>query len=53
MCRKSEQEEAHDLMTLSFIEWVKGVVHGHPIDPNNGDELDVVLLCSKLSQTAT
>jgi hypothetical protein len=51
MCRKWEQEEAFDPpMTLPFIEWVRSVVHGHPIEPDNEDELDAMLLCNKPSQ---
>ncbi len=52
-CRKWEQEEACNPMTPPFTEWVRSVVHGHPIDPNNEDELDAMLLCNKPSQTAT
>jgi hypothetical protein len=36
-----------------FVEWVKLVVHGHLMDPNNPKDLDKVLLCSKASQIAT
>jgi hypothetical protein len=53
MCKKWEQKEAFNPMTPPFIEWVKSVVHGHPIDLDNEDELDVVLLCSKQSLIAT
>ncbi len=51
MCRKWEQEATFNPMTPPFIEWVRSVVHGHPIDLDNEEELDVVLLCNKSSQT--
>jgi hypothetical protein len=53
MCRKWEQEEVSNPMTPPFIEWVRSVMHGHPIDLNNENELDAMLLCNKLSQTIT
>jgi hypothetical protein len=34
-------------MTPPFIGWVKSVVHGHPINLDNENELDAMLLCSK------
>lgn len=45
-------EQAVDPTTPPFVEWVKSAVHGQLADPNNPDDLDVFLLCSKPSQTA-
>jgi hypothetical protein len=36
-----------------FIDWVKNVVHDHPMDVNNLEDLDRVLICSRPSQTTT
>jgi len=36
-----------------FDVWVKKAVHTHPHDPNNGDDMDRILLCSRPSQKAT
>jgi hypothetical protein len=41
-------EQAVDPTTPPFVEWVKSAVHGQPANPNNRNDLDVILL----SQTA-
>jgi hypothetical protein len=46
-------EQATNPNMLPFIERVKNVVHGHPMDLNNPSDLDRVLLCSRPSQTMT
>jgi hypothetical protein len=46
-------EQAFNPYMPPFNEGVKGVVHGHPMDPNNPDDLDRVLLCNKPPYTTT
>ena len=36
-----------------FDVWVRKEVHNHPHDPNNSDDMDRILLCSRPSQKAT
>ena len=36
-----------------FDVWVRKAVHTHPHDPNNGDDMDRILVCSRPSQKAT
>ncbi len=45
-------EQATNPNLPPFIDWVKNVVHGHPMDVNNPKDLDRVLLCSRPSQIA-
>jgi hypothetical protein len=51
MCRKWKLEHASNPNTPSFMEWVKSVVHGQPMDLSNLENIDMVLLCSRLGQT--
>jgi hypothetical protein len=46
-------EQAFDPNMPPFNEWVKVIVHGHPMDPNNLEDLDKVLFCSKPFRIAT
>jgi hypothetical protein len=39
LCRMWELEQASNLDTPSFIELVRGIVHGHPMDLNNSKDL--------------
>jgi hypothetical protein len=51
MCRKWKLEKASNPNTSPFMEWVKNVVHGQPMDLSNPEDINMVLLCSKLGQT--
>jgi hypothetical protein len=42
LCRKLEQ--ISNPYTPPIIEWVKGVMHWHPMDSNSINDLDMVLL---------
>jgi hypothetical protein len=48
-------KEAHDAnITIEpFDVWVRKAVHDHPQDPNNNDDMDRILLCSRPSQKTT
>jgi len=43
-------EQSNNPNLPPFIEWVQNVVHGHPMDSNNLEDLDKVFLCSRPSQ---
>jgi hypothetical protein len=51
--KKWKLEQANNPNLPPFIEWVQNVVHDHPMDSNNLEDLDKVLLCSRPSQTMT
>ena len=38
---------------IPFDVWAIIAMHNHPHDPNNIDDMDLILLCSKPSQKAT
>ncbi len=40
LCRMWELEQASNLDTHSFIELLRGVVHGHPMDSKNSKDLN-------------
>jgi hypothetical protein len=37
----------------AFKNWIKDVVRNHPIDPNDEDDMNRVLMCSRPSQLTT
>ena len=39
--------------TAAFENWVKDVVRNYPVDMNDEDDMDRVLMCSRPSQLAT
>ena len=53
MCRQWEDKKGIKPDTPLFEKWIKSAVHRHPMDPNNADDMDQVLLCSRSSQLAT
>ena len=53
MCRQWKEEQLQNPNISTFENWIKDVVHNHPIDPNDEDDMDRVLLCSRPSQLAT
>ena len=53
MCRQWEEEKGTNPDIPHFEKWIKDVVHRQPVDPNNTDDMDRVLLCSRPSQIAT
>ena len=53
MCRQWEEEKAANPDIPVFETWIRDAVHRHPVDPNNADDMDLVLLCSRPSQLAT
>ena len=53
MCRQWEDEKETNPDIPQFEKWIKDVVHRQPVDPNNTDDMDRVLLCSRPSQLAT
>ena len=53
MCRQWEEEKGTNPDTSPFDRWVKDAVHRQPVDPNNADDMDRVLLCGRPSQLAT
>ena len=53
MCRQWEDEHESNPNIPIFENWIRTVVHNHPADPNNADDMDRVLICSRPSQLAT
>ena len=53
MCRQWEDEKKTNPDIPIFEIWIKDVVHKHHVDPNNADDMDLVLLCNRPSQLAT
>ena len=53
MCRQWEDKKGTNPDILVFEKWIRNVVHKHPVDPNNADDMDRVLLCNRPSQLAT
>jgi hypothetical protein len=50
LCKKWKLEHATNPNMLPSIERVKNIIHGHPMDLNNLEDLDRVLLCNRPSQ---
>ena len=53
MCRQWEEEKAGNPDIPIFEKWIRDAVHRHHVDPNNADDMDAVLLCSRPSRLAT
>ena len=53
MCKQWEEEKGLNPNIPIFEKWIKVAVHRHHVDPNNADDMDRVLLCSRPSQVAT
>ena len=53
MCRQWQEERGANPDIPVFEKWIRDAVHRHPLDPNNADDMDLVLLCSRPSQLAT
>ena len=53
MCRQWEDKKGTNLGIATFEKWIRDVVHSHPVDPNDADDMDRDLMCSRLSQLAT
>ena len=53
MCRQWQEEKGANPDIPVFEKWIRDAVHRHPLDPNNADDMDLVLLCSRPSQLAT
>jgi len=51
MCKKWKLEQVSNPNTFPFMEWVKNVVHGQPMDLGNLENIDRMLLCSRPNQT--
>ena len=49
MCRQWNDEQEKNLNISTFENWIKDVVHNHPIDPNDADDMDNVIMCSRPS----
>ena len=49
MYKQWKDEQGKNLSIFSFENWIKDVVHNHHIDPNNDDDMDKVVMCSRLS----
>ena len=52
-CRQWKEEQQRNPNISTFENWIKDVVHNHPIDPNDEDDMDMVMMCSRPSQLAT
>jgi hypothetical protein len=39
--------------TFTFKNWIKDVVRNHHVDPNDEDDMDKIMMCSRLSRLAT
>ena len=53
MCTQWEEEKGANPDIPIFEKWIKDAVHRHPVDPNNADDMDRVLLFSRPSQLVT
>ena len=53
MCKQWKDEHEINPIIPTFENWIGDVVHNHPIDPNDADNVDKVLMCNRLSQLAT
>jgi hypothetical protein len=53
MCEEWEENKVPNPDITPFEKWIKDAVHRQPMDPNNANDMDRVLLCSKPSQLAT
>jgi len=53
MCREWKDEKDKNPNISTFENWIRDAVHNYPIDLNNEDNIDRVLMCSRPSQLAT
>jgi hypothetical protein len=53
MYRQWKVEREANPNISAFENWIKDVVRNHPVDPNDEDDIDRVLMCSRPSQLAT
>ena len=53
MCRQWQVEKGANRDIPNFEKWIREAMHRHPVDTNNADDMDLVLLCNRPSQVAT
>ena len=53
MSRQWREEHDANPNITPFDVWVRKAVHNHPHDPNNRDDMDMILLCSRPFQKGT
>jgi hypothetical protein len=52
MCRQWKDEHAETPNICTFENWIEDAVHNHPMDLNDADDIEMVVMCSKPSQSA-
>jgi hypothetical protein len=52
-CRQWEEVQEGNPNTSTFENWIKDVVRNHHVDPNDEDDMDMVMMCSRPSRLAT